>query len=138
MDNDIAAPIPAAVQARREVGIPCPRTRRWTMALVFAMSSLAAHAGTMGPLITDRPVHWHGATIKLGDAEAQVRKAVGRYPDSAQPLYIDDRYPVGERWSFLGDRQDRRELYVEFTRGRVSRVWTETADDSGKPLSQLP
>lgn len=92
----------------------------------------------MGPLVTDKPVSWHGVTIKLGDAEARVRRLVGRYPDSAQPLYLDDRYPIGERWNFLGDRQDPRELYVEFTRGRVSRVWTEAHDDGDKPLSQTP
>lgn len=106
------------------------------IALALAAFAFAAHAGTMGPLITDKPVQWHGGTIKVGDAKAQVRKAIGRYPDSAQPLYIDDRYPIGERWSFLGDKQDPRELYVEFTRGRVSRVWMESEANDGKPLSQ--
>jgi hypothetical protein len=96
-------------------------------------------AATLGPLVTDKPVQWHGKTIKPGDAETRVRRAVGRYPDSAQPLYLDDvhlRDAIGERWMFLGDKRDPTVLWIEFTHGRVTRVWTEATVDESMPPSQ--
>ena len=106
---------------------------RLAFALILSLLACVAQAGTMGPLVGDKAVSWHGATIRLGDAEAQVRKATGRYPNSQLPLYLDDRYPVGESWTYLGDKDDPRVLRVEFTNGRVSRVWTEPIDQSLKP-----
>ncbi|WP_028080575.1 hypothetical protein [Solimonas soli] len=79
-------------------------------------------AGTKGPLVGDKPVSWHGATIKPGDAEAQVRKATGRLSEQRAAAPIGDRTPVGESWTDPGDKDDPRVLRIEFTRGRVSRV----------------
>lgn len=112
------------------------RLRAVAAMLLLVAASLTAQAASMGPLVTDKPVRWNGGTFKLGDAEAQVRKAAGRYPDSAQPLYMSERYPIGESWTFLGNKQDLRVLRVEFMRGRVSRVWTESGETADEPLSR--
>lgn len=93
--------------------------------LVAACLGAAAHAQDLGPLVTDEPVSWRGGTIRLGDAEAQVRKLAGRPPDRSVILYQAENYPVGEQWMFFGSADDRRLLWVEFIHGRVTRVWTE-------------
>lgn len=115
------------------------RTRAALIGLITCLLLGSAHAATLGPLVTDKPVLWQGKTIKPGDAEPLVRREAGRYPDSAQPLYVDDvnqQHAIGERWMFLGNKQDPSVLWVEFTHGRVTRVWTEIEAQDGKPLSQ--
>ncbi|NKF22370.1 hypothetical protein [Solimonas marina] len=99
------------------------------------LTATAAMASTMGPLVTDKPVSWHGNTIRLGEADAAVRRDIGRYPDSAQPLYANDsdpRYVLGERWMYLGDKADPSVLWIEFTHRRVTRAWTESPAADGE------
>lgn len=91
------------------------------VALCWAGLSAAA------PLVTDKPVPWNGGTVKLGDAEAQVREVAGKYPDRVVPLNPTENLPIGEQWMFIGGKQ-KQTLWVELIRGRVTRVWTEPLD----------
>lgn len=106
------------------------RGARVAAAALALLLAGAAAAGTLGPLVTEQPLAWHGGVIRPGDLEAQVRRVAGRYPDNEQTLYLGDQHPVGVRWAFVGDGDDRRVLYVEFMRGRVTRAWTEPIDES--------
>ena len=93
--------------------------------VIFACVLGSVHAQSLGPMVTDEPVSWRGGVIRVGDAEAHVRKVAGRQPDRSVTLYEAEKYPVGEQWMFFGSVDDRRLLWVEFVHGRVTRVWTE-------------
>lgn len=104
--------------------------RSWIAVVGLCWAGLAAAA----PLVTDKPVPWNGGAVKLGDAEAQVREVVGKYPDRVVPLNPTENLPIGEQWMFIGGKQ-KQTLWVELIRGRVTRVWTEPLDakNNGKP-----
>jgi len=89
-------------------------------------------AACAAPLVTDKPVPWNGGTVKLGDSEARVREVAGKYPDRTVPLNPNESVPIGEQWMFIGHGKPAHTLWVELIRGRVTRVWTEPFDDSGK------
>lgn len=94
------------------------------IAAAFAVASFATTAQSLGPMVTTGPVAWRGGEVRLGDAEARVRKVAG-YPDRAVTLYQGDNYPIGELWMFIGDAKQHELLWVELIRGRVTRMWTE-------------
>ena len=97
------------------------------------MLSLPAIAEGLGPFVGDRPVQWAHGEIRIGDVRSQVRKLVGRAPDNVSTLYIGESYAVGERWMYVGGDDDPRLLWVEFTHGRVTRVWTDPIGDDSAP-----
>ena len=101
--------------------------------LAAALLGAPAWGGTMGPLVTDQPVAWGSGEVRVGDAEARVRRTAGRYPDNVQTLSPDDNHAIGERWMFIGRNGDARVLWVELIRGRVTRVWTEPIDETLQP-----
>lgn len=109
--------------------------RTFLAALLLAGTGFV-RAGDLGPVVGEASVTWHDGVIRLGDSRAQVRKIAGRYPDQALPLYVDDKYPIGERWTFSGGAEDRRILHVELTHGRVSRLWIEPLIGDERPLSE--
>jgi len=107
--------------------------RRWIAALALAWTAGLSAA----PLVTDKPVPWNGGTVKLGDAEAQVRAAAGKYPDRVVPLNPTEGLPIGEQWMFIGQGRPAQTLWVELIRGRVTRVWTEPLDSKNNGKADL-
>lgn len=105
---------------------------RWIAVLALGWSLAAAAA----PLVTDKPVPWNGGTVKLGDAEAQVREVAGKYPDRVVPLNPTESLPIGEQWMFIGSKQ-KKTLWVELIRGRVTRMWTEPLDSRANGKANL-
>ncbi|HSW15053.1 MAG TPA: hypothetical protein VLI06_19555 [Solimonas sp.] len=102
------------------------RPKLLMLALLWSAAAAAA------PLVTERPVPWNGGAVKLGDSEAQVRAVAGKYPDRTVPLNPGENLPIGEQWTFIGHGKPSQTLWVELIRGRVTRVWTEPFDASGK------
>lgn len=102
--------------------------KRWIGLLAGCWSALLAAA----PLVTDKPVPWNDGVVKIGDSEAQVRAVAGKYADRIVPLTPTESLPIGEQWTFIGPGKGARTLWVELIRGRVTRVWTEPQDSSGK------
>ncbi|MDD3765361.1 MAG: hypothetical protein PHP86_18865 [Nevskiales bacterium] len=107
---------------------------RWLAAAVLAASLGApAAAGDLGPMVTDRPVPWRQGQIRIGDTKWQVRQVAGGQPDREVLLYQAGSPPVGAQWMYIGERDAdgrKRLLWVEFTYGRVTRVWIEPFDDA--------
>jgi hypothetical protein len=104
----------------------------------IAVLALAWAAGlSAAPLVTDKPVPWNGGTVKLGDAEAQVRAVAGKYPDRVVALNPTEALPIGEQWMFIGQGRPAQTLWVELIRGRVTRVWTEPLDSKKNGKANL-
>ncbi len=99
---------------------------------VALLQAAPARAEGLGPFVGDRPVPWAHGEIRIGDVRSQVRKLVGRAPDNVSTLYIGESHAVGERWMYVGGDNDRRLLWVEFTHGRVTRVWTDPIGDDAQ------
>lgn len=96
------------------------------LGLLFTLCATAAQARDLGPMVTDAPVNWATGTLRLGDAEARVRRIADAQPDRRVILYEAERFPVGEQWMFIGRGNEAgRILWLDFHRGRVTRVWTE-------------
>ncbi len=93
--------------------------------MLLALLAGPAAAQSLGPMVTAEPVPWRDGTVRIGDAEAQVRAVAGKAPDRALSLFVGDNFPIGEQWMFIGGAGQRELLWVELIRGRVSRVWTE-------------
>jgi hypothetical protein len=100
---------------------------------VALICAFPAHAEGLGPFVGDRPVQWAHGEVRIGDLRSQVRKLVGRAPDSVSTLYLGESYAVGERWMYVGGDDDRRVLWVEFTHGRVTRVWADPIGEDPEP-----
>lgn len=105
------------------------------MLLLPAAALLLSASAYAAPLVTEQPVPWQGKTVKLGDSEAQVRAAAGKYPDRAVTLMGAEKYPIGEQWMFIGQDKPTQTLWVELMRGRVTRVWTEPLGPPAKQAS---
>ncbi len=105
---------------------------RLLVAIAAAGISFAVHAQQdLGPMVTEQPVSWQGASIAVGDSRARVRQVTGRLPDRDVLLSHDQSNPVGRQWMYFGrDADQGKLLWVELIGGRVSRVWTEAVDQS--------
>ena len=110
------------------------KRNRMLCAALLAMPALASAT----PLVTDKPVPWREATVKLGDPEARVRAVAGAYPDRVVTLYDGEGLPIGEHWMFIGEAQPKQLLWVELMRGRVTRVWTEPFGDGKLSATRTP
>ncbi len=110
------------------------KRNRMLCAALLAMPALASAT----PLVTDKPVPWREATVKLGDPEARVRAVAGAYPDRVVTLYAGEGLPIGEQWMFIGEAQPKQLLWVELMRGRVTRVWTEPFGDGKLSATRAP
>lgn len=100
-------------------------------AIAIFLAGAAQAQQDLGPLVTAQPVPWHGATIAVGDSRARVREVTQRAPDRDVVLRHGESVRIGQQWMYFGrDAEPGKLLWVELIGGRVSRVWTETINQS--------